>query len=446
MKHSGWSLGPLILALLLASSVMVMPARADPLPTTPAPPVLTLEAAVCFALEHNPQLLAVRTQQGFAEGGVVIARTYPYNPVLQSVVLGVHGPPESGVTNHVFNEHYVTLQLELRGQGKQRRSMAGAAVTRTEWEIAVQEVTTAVAVIRAYNAVLYRQQKLQVLEETVRLNEIVVKEGQRLVEFGRLRAADLILARTELDAARAGRGQGRAALAVARADLRRLLGTLDDAFAVDGRLDLAVPAVDPEALVRDALGIHPDVHARSAAIAEAEARLRLQIADRFGNVSVGPRYEINETSDVFWGVVLTAPIPVLNTRQGEILQRRAELARAQADLQASEFQVAQGVRAALARLAEARRWADEYPAEVLPNLERARQDMERLFAQNEQGVDVLRVISVQRNLLRATDAYLDARFDVSQANADLAAAVGDPALATGCYQAAGPPTVPPSPP
>jgi outer membrane protein, heavy metal efflux system len=429
-----------LLSIVIAGSVAAS-AHADPQTAAPAPPVLTLEAAVGFALEHNPQLIAVRTQRGLAEGGVVVARTYPYNPVLNSVVLSANG---EDVANRVFNEHYVTLPLELRGQGKQRRAAAGAAVTRTDWEIAAQEVTTAVAVIRAYNALLYRQQKLQLLEETVRLNEIVVKEGQRLVEFGRLRAADLILARTELDAARAGRGQGRAALAVARADLRRLLGTLDDAFVVDGRLDLAVPAVDPEALVRDALGIHPEVHARSAAIAEAEARLRLQIADRFGNPTVGPRYEYNETRDSFYGIVLSAPIPVLNTRQGEILQRRAELARAQADLQASEFQVAQAVRAALARLAEARRWANEYPAEVLPNLERARQDMERLFAQNEQGVDVLRVISVQRNLLRATDAYLDARFEVSQANADLAAAVGDPALATGCYQAAGPPTAPPS--
>src|SRR5262249_54004198 len=75
----------------------------------------------------------------------------------------------------------------------------------------------------------------------------------------------------------------------------------------------------------------------------------------------------------------------------------------------------------------------EYPAEILPNLSKAQQDMERLFGQNEPGVDVLRVIGVQRNSLRAADAYLDARFEVSQALADLAAAVGDPALAVGCY-------------
>ena len=130
-------------------------------------------------------------------------------------------------------------------------------------------------------------------------------------------------------------------------------------------------------------------------------------------------------------------------------QLQAQLDRARAELQQTEVQVTQAVQAAVDRLTEARKWADEYPAEVLPNLERARQDLEKLFAQNEQGVDVLRVIGVQRTLLRAADAYLDARFEVGQALADLAAAVGDPALATGCYQAAcppAPPTVPLSPP
>jgi hypothetical protein len=80
-----------------------------------------------------------------------------------------------------------------------------------------------------------------------------------------------------------------------------------------------------------------------------------------------------------------------------------------------------------------RKWAQEYPAEVLPNLNKAQQDLERGFGQGEPGVDVLRVIGVQRNALRAADAYLDARFEVNQALANLAATVGDPALAVGCY-------------
>jgi cobalt-zinc-cadmium efflux system outer membrane protein len=276
--------------------------------------------------------------------------------------------------------------------------------------------------------VLYREQKLDVLEETIRLNEQVVGNGDQLFKAGKLTSADLLIARTELDAARAQRGQGRAALAVARAELRRQLGTVDDSFAVLGDLDRPLPADSADTIVGLARSVRPDLHARCAAVAEADARLRLQVADRFGNPSFGPRYEYNETRDNFVGVVMSAPIPVFNTKQGEIAQRKAELARAQVDVQSTELRIAQDVQAAMHRFIESRKWADAYPKEVLPNLKNVQREMAQLFAAGQQGVDVIRVIGVQRNLLRAADAYLDARYEVSQAAADLAAAVGDPMI------------------
>jgi cobalt-zinc-cadmium efflux system outer membrane protein len=385
---------------------------------------------VRFTLEHNPLLQAVREQRGFAQGSVVLARTYPYNPVLQTVISGVSGPTASDITNHVFNATIIRLDVEWRGQGTHRRAAAGALVTRTEWEIATQEVATTVAAVRAFNAAVYRRRKLDVLEDTVQYADDVVTQVKKLVELGRLRPTDLILARTELDAARAQLGQGRTALAVARADLRRQLGTLDDSFEVKGELDVPVPDLGAEAYTQAAQE-RPDLHARKAAVAEAQARYRLQVADRFGNPSVGPAYELNETNDSFMGVTLYVPLPLFNTRQGEILQAKAVLARALADARQIEVQSAQDVQAALARLAEARKWVDSYKTEVLPNLRRAVNDMIKLLEQNDPGADAVRVLSVQRNYLRAFDAYLDALFELSQARADLAAAVGDPTLALG---------------
>src|SRR5438045_1658695 len=156
MRRYGFSPWALLLAAAAAGA-------AEPPATPPVPPALALDEAVRFALAHNPALAALREQRGLAAAGVVLARTYPYNPVYNGAVLAVRG---EDVGNHVFNEHSVTLQLEVRGQGKQRRAAAAAALTRAEWEIAAQEVATAVAVIRAYDTVVYRQQKLQVLEET----------------------------------------------------------------------------------------------------------------------------------------------------------------------------------------------------------------------------------------------------------------------------------------
>lgn len=409
-------------------------------PTAGGPRTFTPVDAVRFALENNPALHAIREQRGFAQGAVVMARTYQYNPISQLSFLGATGP---GIENSLTQAHKVTLDIELFGQRSYRERAASALVTRTEWDIATQELLIAVAANRAYNTVLYRQRKLAVIEDTVRFNGLVVEQVKKLVDLGRLRPADLIVAQTELDAANAQLGQGRTAIAFARSDLRRQFGTLDDSFTVKGELDLPVPTTALEVLAGAALAKRPDLQSRRAMVAETQARLDLQIADRYGNPNVGPLYDTNESRNRFYGVQIGGPIPIFNQKSGEILQARATFAQAVATVRQFEIQSVQDVQAALARYVQARKWADNYAADVLPNLRKAVENMNTLLQQNEPGVDVLKVLGVQRNYLTSFSAYLDAVYEVSQARADLAAAVGDPALALGLFAPAEP--VPPVP-
>jgi cobalt-zinc-cadmium efflux system outer membrane protein len=206
------------------------------------------------------------------------------------------------------------------------------------------------------------------------------------------------------------------------------MGIAEQTFTVQGTLDAPLPPEGKEpTLIAAALERRRDLHARRAALDEAEARLRLQIASRYGNPNVGPAYEYDPTRINLIGVQFSLPIPVFNTHRGEILQRQAERARAALDLRNNEVVVQQEVRAALGRLHNARAWAATYRGEVLPNLERSLKDMEALFAQG--GVPVLSVIDLQRKLLRARDGYLDALYELRQAQADLAYAVSDPGAA-----------------
>jgi cobalt-zinc-cadmium efflux system outer membrane protein len=385
---------------------------------------------VTFGLEHNPTLTAVRTQRGVAAAGVIIARQYPFNPVLQLSELGAGGPDAAGITNRAFNATVVRLDLEVRGQRGIRQDGAAATLTRTEWDIASQELTVAVALIRAYDTALYRQRRLELQDETIRLAQQVYEETRKLADLGKgVRTSDVVLARTGLNAARAQRGQAQTAVAVARADLRRQLGTDDDSFTLAGELVLPPPTTDRDELTQVAFGARPDLNSRRLMVAEAEALLRLDIANRYGNPSAGPMFEYNETRVTFVGLAMYLPIPVLNTRNGEIMQRRAQLTRAAADVRQVELQAGLDVQAALARLAAAQKWADSYARDVLPSLRQAREEMDRLFSANE--VDVLKVIGVQQNYLQALGTYLDAQFEVSQATADLALAVGDHRIAMG---------------
>jgi len=205
---------------------------------------------------------------------------------------------------------------------------------------------------------------------------------------------------------------------------------------VVGTLEVALPPLDGHELMQLALDARADLRARTAAVGEAEARVRLASADRFGNPVIGPDYELNETRASFIGAQVNVPLPMFNKHKGEIMQREAERTQAALLLRQTEVQVRQDVDAAVARLAQARAWVESYRIETLPRLRKALQEMENLFAHNEPGTDLLRVIEVRRQLLRARDVYLDALGELSQARADLAAALGDPRFVLpACYNA-----------
>jgi outer membrane protein TolC len=394
-----------------------------------APPdVLTLDEAVRWALENNPDLAALRQQHGIAAAGVVIAQTYPFNPVLESRIQGAEGPLSGGITNRVPNEHLLFFTVELFGQGEHRRRGASATLSRTDWEIAYQEQLAGVRVVRAFQGVLYRQQKYKLAQETIRLNEEGLKQVRQLADQGKLRGADLLVASTEVDNVRRALGMDRAFLTTSHVEFQRALGVVSGTFELRGPKEYAPLHLDMDRLQQVALEARADLHARQAAVAEAEARLRLERSDRFGNPVMGPAYTYDPSGVHSFGAQFNVPLPFYNVRRGEILQRQAERDRAILDVRRTEVLVRQDVAAAIARLKDARAWVETYKKEVLPNLQKSLDGIEKLFAEGDPGVDVVKVLDIRRKLLQARDGYLDAVWEVTQAREDLAAALGQPLL------------------
>ena len=426
-----WLMRAGCMAALAAVALTVRPAAAETPPVAETPPPLTLDAAIRTALRQNPGIAAVRQEHGVAAAAVVIARAYPFNPLWEGRVRAAW-PEFEGTTNPVPIETTVTLEMELRGQGKFRRAAAANALSRTDWDIAAQELTLAVRVVRAFDAVVYRHQKAKLAADTIELDQKTTTEAEDLVTAGKLRPVDLIILRTEIDDARAQLGQANVALATASGELHDALGVVGGRLFLRG--DLAAPPLPdctPEALTEAARGGRPDRKSREAAVAEADARLRLERANRFGNLVAGPTYEYDNSSIHNLGVQFALPLPALNAHRGDILQREAEKARAELDLRQTDVQIGLEVEAALLRLEHARAWATTYEKEVLPHLETSLGEVRQLFEQGDPSVDALRILDVQRKVLLARNGLLDARFEVRQAVADLAAALGDPSVAVG---------------
>ncbi|HTU20432.1 MAG TPA: TolC family protein [Gemmataceae bacterium] len=421
---------------LLGLILCAVPVRSEPNAAAPPPeqPILTLNAAVQWALKSNPALATFRRNRGIAEAAVQIARQYPFNPIIQHYMWGDWGPAAAGVTNHFFQEHTSRLDLEINGQGKYRRAAARAALTRTEWEIAAQELLTSITLVRAFNTSIYRQGKYRLLEEAARLTEDIAASTKQLVENGTLRSADLLLARADVVEARNALGPARGVMIVAENDLRRSLGIIGEPFQLQGTLEKDVVLPDPLFLTQAALERRPDLHGFEIAVREAENRLRFEIANRWGNPSLGPSGEVNETSVGFVGLWLIWQAPIINTRKGEIRQRQAELARAAQAVHQSEIQVRQDVMASWARLTQAKQVVKNFRTDTLPTLRKTLQEFDKLYLAGQPGVDLSRLISIRRRLLTARDAYLDALWELSQAQTDLAAAVADLSFA-GCRAA-----------
>jgi cobalt-zinc-cadmium efflux system outer membrane protein len=425
-----WLVGGCFGLLSLLNLALAQSPCADSPPSLPQP--LTLVGAVSFALQNNPELMALRQQHGIAAAGVVIARTYPFNPIMENRVQGNDGPISAGITNRVALEHILLLEVEVRGQGSYRRQQALAALSRTDWEIAELEEKLAVQVIRSFEEVLYRREKQKLIQETIDLAGTTVQQLTALRKANIfVTQADLILARSEEDDARAQLGTGRSLVAAAEYNLRRGLGLVGEPLQVQGAMEAPERAYQTADLLEEASEHRGDLRARQVAVSEADAKLRLTIADQYGNPTMGAAYTYDPTRVNEIGAQLNIPLPVFNRRRGEIQQREAERALAAAQLRQTEVAVQQDVRAALERLQHARETASSYSKQTLPNLRAALKEMQDLFDHNQ--TDVVRLIGVRSKLLKARDSYLDALLEVRQALADLAAAIGEtgPALPEG---------------
>ena len=433
-RSNSWIACAALATITIFACVAIAEERPTPPETQSSNRILSLYASVQYALSNNPQLVALRQQHGIAAAVVVIAKTYPFNPIYQGNYQDARGPLGLPAENPFLQTHQVTLEVQLLHQQRYRQQAAFAALGRTDWEIAAQELTFAVNAVRAFDAVLYRQGKLAVTEEFLRINQQGADQVKQLIERGTLKSGDLIVSRAEVSDIQSQLGLNRTNLINALRDYYRALGIADASAEPYGTLERLAPTRETEFWLAAAYATRPDRFARMAAVQEGGADVRFQKSDRYGNPSVGPFYEFDNSRTTFVGAQLTMPLPVLNCRPGEIQQAEAKLSQSRQYLRQTEVEIWQDVTLAAANVAETQKWIESYRGDILPSLRKGFEDTNLLFQQGQGGVDVLRVLDVRRKLLHAEDGYLDALLAYTTALADLAQAVGDPGLATGQYK------------
>lgn len=391
------------------------------------PLLLTAEEAMALALRDNPELAAQRQRAGIAAADIVIARDLPVNPQYSAELRGATGPA-SQVLNHFTTFHAVLFTLQPKGARQMRVEAASAGLSRAEAEIAHHETKLALAVYRAVHEVLYRQERIALAEKVLQTTEKTREQMSQLQKVIRLAEIDLLLLRTDAADAKAQLFAARQAHLAAAQELRRLLAMPTGGLRLRGQLNPAPLHLDEAELKTLALQRRADLQAREAAALEAEARLRLERANRYGNPAIGPSYELNETRVSFIGAQLTMPIPV-NSRRGQIQQREAELTRALLEVRQTEAEIQADVHAALEQWRQAEAEVKLFEKDLLPELRESLSKAETMVKQGFEGADLAKLLEFQRRLAKAEEGLLNARWNMIAARARLAAAVGDAGLA-----------------
>lgn len=427
----------------------------EPLPTVAAdvfgssgspvrmPMQMDLIQSLETSLLQNPDLIALRRNEGVSVGALGVARTYPFNPFVQVQATPFQDAKDRG-PGTVY--HYVLLmqQIQLGHQQRFREVNALAALNSVRWNIVQAELLNVAQTERLYFTALYLRGLRDLLQANVAVNDQLLAVLDKRLEAGDAAAADVAIVRLDN---RASRQQARLAEAnyqTALLDLRRQLnipiavpfepsGDLSDWQWLSPLSGESSSSVDQTAQLTDlsdvtsvAAGLvasRPDVLAAHADLAAARANANLARGARIPDLQIGPYYQRTEGGTTHLGFRAQTDIPVLNNGMPLVRQRQAEVAQRHAVWQQLQIRAQLDAEAAIDRYERARQAIAE-SGEFSESLPDELKKLEKQFIAGE--VDFLRVVTARTSLIQSRRAHLDLLNETAQAAAAVTAATGLP--------------------
>ncbi|WP_321476828.1 TolC family protein [uncultured Paludibaculum sp.] len=382
---------------------------------------LGLQDAIQLALEKNAYLAAGEQRIGASKGLGQQAALKP-NPrvYLQQENARFWQSPGLVYWRDTDTFAYAGLTVESGGKRERRVDYAVANTARVEADQALLRRQLAARVASAYWTAAGAQRVVSLLNEERQNLLQVVQYTQSRVKEGAAAGADLL--RIQLEAQRVD-----TLLAVAqqeaersRLDLYREIGvaapdTVEFSDPLDDLRGVAVPDAG------EVLGRRPEVLLARRGVAQAEAHVRLQLA----NAKPDPDYLFGyKRTAGFDSLIVGVQInlPTRNRNQGLIAASEADLRAAKETLRAVEAQISAEFQSAV-RDYELKR---KLVSGDLPGMVQRSRDSARIaqFAFREGGVDVLRLLDAERIRIETQLLYTRSLADFQQSVVTLEVATG----------------------
>ena len=383
------------------------------------PERVTIAQAVQEAVDRNLGLLAERYSISVAEARVITAGLRP-NPLLSLsmdyqdllgtgfTVQNSAGPPEGAVRFDYLLErgHKRQYRVEV---AQNARAVAEYQLLNTTRMLVMDVESAFVDVLQAKESLALARENLKAFESIVEINGARVRAGDLAkVELVRSRVAALQFQNAVRQA------ESRVRLASNR--LQTLMGrvSFSPSFDPAGELRREMLLDTEEALQQRAVETRPDLLALRRDEARSLADVRLQMAQGKIDYTIGTQYhrQYDNARGNALGFFFSAPLPVFNRNQGEIVRAQREQEQIRARIRAAEAQVRGEVRDAYVQYGTARDLLETIEKNMLAEARDVRDTMQYAYRKGE--ASFVELLDAQRAFNDTMQSYNEARAEFAR--------------------------------
>lgn len=422
----------LVLTGALATLSWPMLAQAAPPQNAQALQALSIADALRLAEAAHPALRSKQAQLAAAEGARTDASGVLYNNPQLSMDRTRRDVPQTGQPTERRREWStgISQTLEIAGQHGYRREAAESGLVALRDEIEEVRRQVRVETAQQFYRVLTLQQRIAIEEQALSLFESTAAAVQKRRVAGEDTKLDANVAAVEAERARNQLAQANEQLLDARNELSAKLQLSSERLpqAYGDVADLSAPVpYTLEALLAQ-IDTRPKLRALAAREDSARAKLRLEQASRYPDVTVGVnvgREGPGSARERITTVSVSVPLPLFKHNASGIGQARSDLDQAEVERDAAVRDAYAQVRTLWAKLDSLHARLRRLQGAVLPAL--ADNQQLSLKSQRAGQIGLLEMIIVNRQALDARRDLLEALAEYQTTRLALELASGWPA-------------------
>ncbi len=391
---------------------------------------LSLAKALQLALLKNPELQSYSTEIRAREART-LQESYVPNPEIDFEIENFGGAGEF----RGFNGSEISLSvgqiIELAGKRDKRTQAAALRSDLAAWDYESKKLDVWVETVKRFIQLIGDQEQVRLNEELVSVSEKLHEAVSRLVNAGKISAAEISRSKVLLSKAQSELNRSKKKLETNRFRLASVWGeTLPGFKTVSGSLD-RVEEIPPVDSLKRFLAENPDIVRWATEIEMREAIESLEEARKIPDptIQAGYRHLTEPNANAFM-VNLSIPIPIFNNNKGAVQEAFNRRKKAEEQRRQTEIVISTNLIELYQNLLVLYSEIDNSRKIIIPESENAFRIINEGYLSGKFGF--LDVLESQRTLFEARKNLIISLMDYHNQVADMERLIGRP-LATVTY-------------